>query len=128
MDLFPLWNSLRVAAIATCLTFMFGIWAANGITRLPAWLKGALNTVLTLPLVLPPTVVGFFLLKTISPKAAIGAFFLSTFFYNFSTYARGSTQENCAAAPKKGPGGACQDMHPAISSQAPCLLSAPDGA
>lgn len=79
MDLFPLWNSLRVAAIATCLTFFAGIWAANGITRLPAWLKGALDCVLTLPLVLPPTVVGFFLLKTISPKAALGAFLLNAF-------------------------------------------------
>ena len=79
MDLFPLWNSLRVAAIATCLTFFIGIWAANGITRLPAWLKGALDCVLTLPLVLPPTVVGFFLLKTISPKAPLGAFLLGAF-------------------------------------------------
>lgn len=79
MDLFPLWNSLRVAAIATVLTFLLGIWAANGITRLPAWLKGALDCVLTLPLVLPPTVVGFFLLKTISPKAALGGFFLQQF-------------------------------------------------
>jgi molybdate transport system permease protein len=79
MDLFPLWNSLRVAAIATVLVFFIGIWAANGVTRLPAWLKGALDTLLTLPLVLPPTVVGFFLLKTISPRSAIGAFFLSAF-------------------------------------------------
>lgn len=79
MDWFPLWNSLRVAAIATCLTFFIGIWAANGVTRLPAWLKGMLDCVLTLPLVLPPTVVGFFLLKTISPKTAVGAFFASTF-------------------------------------------------
>jgi len=79
MDLFPLFNSLRVALIATVLTFLIGIWAANGITRLPAWLKGALDCVLTLPLVLPPTVVGFFLLKTISPKAALGAFVLNAF-------------------------------------------------
>ena len=79
MDLFPLVNSLRVAAISTVLTFFIGIWAANGITRLPVWLKGALDCVLTLPLVLPPTVVGFFLLKTISPKAALGAFFWDTF-------------------------------------------------
>jgi len=79
MDWFPLINSLRVAAISTVLIFLLGIWAANGITRLPAWLKGAVDTVLTLPLVLPPTVVGFFLLKTISPKAALGAFLLDAF-------------------------------------------------
>lgn len=79
MDWFPLINSLRVAAISTVFIFLLGIWAANGITRLPAWLKGAVDTVLTLPLVLPPTVVGFFLLKTISPKAALGAFLLDAF-------------------------------------------------
>ena len=79
MDFFPLLNSLRVALIATVLTFLLGIWAANGITRLPPWLKGALDCVLTLPLVLPPTVVGFFLLKTISPKAPLGAFVLDAF-------------------------------------------------
>ena len=79
MDWFPLLNSLRVAFISTVLIFLLGIWAANGVTRLPAWLKGALDCVLTLPLVLPPTVVGFFLLKTISPKAVLGAFFLDAF-------------------------------------------------
>ena len=79
MDWFPLFNSLRVAAITTVLTFLLGIWAANGVTRFPAWLRGALDCVLTLPLVLPPTVVGFFLLKTISPKAAIGVFFMENF-------------------------------------------------
>lgn len=79
MDWFPLLNSLRVALIATVLTFFLGILAANGITRLPAWLKGALDCVLTLPLVLPPTVVGFFLLKTISPKAPLGSFLLDAF-------------------------------------------------
>ena len=79
MDWFPLLNSLRVAAIATMFTFLLGIWAADGVTRLPAWLKGALDCVLTLPLVLPPTVVGFFLLKTISPKAALGALAMEAF-------------------------------------------------
>ena len=79
MDWFPLLNSLRVAGVATVFIFLLGIWAANGITRLPTVLKGVLDTVLTLPLVLPPTVVGFFLLKTISPKAALGAFLLDNF-------------------------------------------------
>ena len=79
MDWFPLLNSLRVAGVATVFIFLLGIWAANGITRLPTVLKGVLDTVLTLPLVLPPTVVGFFLLKTISPKAALGIFLLDSF-------------------------------------------------
>ena len=79
MDWFPLLNSLRVASVATVITFLLGIWTANGITRLPRVLKGVLDCILTLPLVLPPTVVGFFLLKTISPKAALGAFVLDSF-------------------------------------------------
>lgn len=79
MDWFPLLNSLRVASIATVITFLLGIWAANGITRLPRAIKGVLDCILTLPLVLPPTVVGFFLLKTISPKAALGGFLLDSF-------------------------------------------------
>jgi molybdate transport system permease protein len=79
VDWFPLLNSLRVASIATVITFLLGIWAANGITRLPRALKGVLDCILTLPLVLPPTVVGFFLLKTISPKAALGGFLLDSF-------------------------------------------------
>ncbi|MEG2208321.1 MAG: ABC transporter permease subunit, partial [Clostridia bacterium] len=79
MDIFPLVNSLRVALISTGCTFFLGMWAAYGISRCPRLLKGALDCVLTLPLVLPPTVVGFFLLKTIGPKAPIGALVLRLF-------------------------------------------------
>lgn len=49
------------------------------ISRLPRLIKGALDCVLTLPLVLPPTVVGFFLLKTIGPKGFIGVLFMNAF-------------------------------------------------
>ena len=67
MDWFPLLNSLRIATISTVITFFLGIFAAYYIRRLPRGLKGLLDCILTLPLVLPPTVVGFFLLKTIGP-------------------------------------------------------------
>ena len=53
MDWFPLWNSLRVAAISTVIIFFAGIFAAYYIARLPRLLKGVLDVVLTLPLVLP---------------------------------------------------------------------------
>ncbi len=79
MDLFPLYNSLRVALISTVLTFFAGMWSAYAISRLPRVVKGALDCVMTLPLVLPPTVVGFFLLKTIGPKGAVGSFVLNVF-------------------------------------------------
>ena len=58
MDWFPLINSLRVALVATAVVFCLGIWLANLASRLPRVAKGALDVVLTLPLVLPPTVVG----------------------------------------------------------------------
>ena len=79
MDWFPLWNSIRIAVIATALIFFAGIWAAYYIAKMPAFLKGVLDVVLTLPLVLPPTVVGFLLLRVVGPRHPIGAFFLSHF-------------------------------------------------
>ena len=60
MDLFPLWNSLRVAGISTIIIFFVGIFAAYYIAKAPRLVKGVLDVVLTLPLVLPPTVVGDF--------------------------------------------------------------------
>lgn len=79
MDLFPLWNSLRVAAISTVIVFFAGIFAAYYIARLPRVLKGILDVVLTLPLVLPPTVVGYLLLRLLGPKRIIGAWLLKQF-------------------------------------------------
>ena len=79
MDLFPLWNSLRVAAISTVIIFFAGIFAAYYIARLPRLLKGVLDVVLTLPLVLPPTVIGYLLLRLLGPKRIIGAWLLSRF-------------------------------------------------
>jgi molybdate transport system permease protein len=79
MDLFPLYNSLRVAGISTCVTFFTGIFAAYYIAKAPRAVKGACDCVLTLPMVLPPTVVGFFLLKTIGPLGPVGSFVLGIF-------------------------------------------------
>jgi molybdate transport system permease protein len=75
MDLFPLLNSLRVALISTVVTFFAGMFAAYYIERMPRALRGALDIVLTLPLVLPPTVIGFFLLKLLGPYGPIGRLF-----------------------------------------------------
>ena len=79
MDWFPLLNSLRVALISTCITFFLGILAAYYIARAPRIAKGLLDCVLTLPLVLPPTVVGFFLLCVIGPKGPVGSSVLGLF-------------------------------------------------
>ena len=62
MDWYPLWNSLRIALVSCAAVFFLGIFAAYYIAKLPRTVKGALDVVLTLPMVLPPTVVGYFLL------------------------------------------------------------------
>lgn len=49
MAWFPLYNSLRIAAISTAAVFFLGIWAAYYIAKLPRLVKGALDVVLTLP-------------------------------------------------------------------------------
>ena len=72
MDWFPLYNSLRIALIATDIVFFLGIFAAHYIARLPRALKGVLDVLLTLPLVLPPTVVGYLLLRLFGPKRPVG--------------------------------------------------------
>ena len=79
MDWFPLLNSLRIAAISTVVIFFAGILAAYYIAKLPPLLKGVLDVVMTLPLVLPPTVVGYLLLRLLGPTRPIGAFILEHF-------------------------------------------------
>jgi len=79
MDWFPLINSLRIALISTLITFLLGIFTAYYIAKLPRVIKGTLDVILTLPLVLPPTVVGFFILKIMGPKGVIGSPLLEWF-------------------------------------------------
>ena len=79
MDWYPLWNSLRIAAVSTVIIFFLGILAAYYVAKLPRLIKGVLDVILTLPLVLPPTVVGYFLLRLLGPKRAIGLWFLEMF-------------------------------------------------
>jgi molybdate transport system permease protein len=73
LNWFPLWNSLRISAISTLFTFFCGIWAAHRVTRAPRAVKGVLDALLTLPLVLPPTVIGFFILVIAGPRGPVGA-------------------------------------------------------
>lgn len=76
MDWFPLWNSLRIAAVSTAVVFFAGIALAYYAARLPRLIKGVADVILTLPLVLPPTVVGYLLLRLLGPKRVIGAWAL----------------------------------------------------
>ena len=79
MDLYPLFNSLRIAAISSVIVFFVGIAAAYYIAKTPRFIKGVLDVLFTLPLVLPPTVVGYLLLLIFGPKRAVGSFFLEQF-------------------------------------------------
>ena len=79
LDWFPLINSLRIAAISTVVVFFLGVGAAQLIKKLPRLVKGVLDVALTLPLVLPPTVVGYLLLLVLGPRRVIGAWALEAF-------------------------------------------------
>ena len=72
MDWFPLFNSLRIALLATGLVFFLGIGAAYYAARLPRLAKGLLDALLTLPMVLPPTVVGYLLLLLFGNRRPLG--------------------------------------------------------
>ena len=72
-DWFPLFNSLRIAALASVIVFFLGIGCARLVARLPRAVKGVLDVILTLPMVLPPTVCGYFLLMVVGIRRPLGA-------------------------------------------------------
>lgn len=74
MNFFPLWNSLRIALISSILIFFCGIFIAHLVRKFPRILKGIIDVVLTLPLVLPPTVCGYLLILLVGPRHPIGIF------------------------------------------------------
>ena len=79
MDWYPLYNSLRIAAASTALVFLLGIALANLVAKTPRVIKGLLDVILTLPLVLPPTVVGYLLLLLLGPRRPIGFWVMDVF-------------------------------------------------
>ena len=74
MDWYPLINSLCIAAVSCAVVFFLGILCAWYAAGLPRAAKGVLDTILTLPMVLPPTVCGYFLLLLFGVKRPLGAF------------------------------------------------------
>ncbi|HZK37919.1 MAG TPA: molybdate ABC transporter permease subunit [Clostridia bacterium] len=71
MDYSPLLISLKTSIAATFITFVIGVYVAYLVTKLNKF-KGIIDGILTLPLVLPPTVVGFFLLVFLGRNGIIG--------------------------------------------------------
>lgn len=79
MDWYPLYNSLRIALISSVIVFFTGIFAACYIAKLNRVAKGVLDVILTLPMVLPPTVMGYFLLLLLGTRRPLGRWFLEQF-------------------------------------------------
>lgn len=76
MDWYPLLNSLRIAALSCVIVFFAGIFAAYYAAKLPRMIKGILDVILTLPMVLPPTVCGYFLLLLLGTRRPLGKFLM----------------------------------------------------
>src|SRR5258707_1705410 len=72
LDWFPLWLSLRVAALSTVLAFAGGLWIAYLLANRQFRGKEVLDAAVTLPLVLPPTVLGYYLLVLLGRHSPIG--------------------------------------------------------
>ena len=75
IDWFPLWLSLRVAAISTALALVIGLWLAWTLANRSFRGKEILDAAITLPLVLPPTVLGYYLLVLLGRNTPIGGFY-----------------------------------------------------
>lgn len=72
VDMSPLYISLMTVSVATFIAFFLGLYAARMTKSIDYRINWALNTIFTLPMVLPPTVVGFFLLLLFGKNSAIG--------------------------------------------------------
>lgn len=79
LDWSPLYISLKTGVVATMLSFFLGIWAASAVMRMGPRRKALLDGFLTLPMVLPPTVAGFFLLLIFSKRRPAGLFLYESF-------------------------------------------------
>lgn len=73
-DLTPLWISMKTATTATVITFFLGIAVAYWMAHYQGRLKGIIDGVLILPMVLPPTVIGFILLLIFGKQSFVGKF------------------------------------------------------
>jgi molybdate transport system permease protein len=75
IDWFPLWLSLRVAVISTALAVLVGVWLAWLLANREFRGKEVIDAGVTLPLVLPPTVLGYYLLVLLGRASPFGQFY-----------------------------------------------------
>lgn len=71
-DLAAIWLTLKLASLTTVILLIVGTPIALWLARTRSWLKGPVGAVVALPLVLPPTVIGFYLLLLLGPNGAVG--------------------------------------------------------
>ena len=79
LDWSPLFISLKTGIMATFISFFLGIYAARKVVKTTPGKKAVIDGILTLPMVLPPTVAGFFLLLIFSKRRPFGIFLYETF-------------------------------------------------
>jgi len=78
VDLTPLWLTLKVAGVATLVTFIVGVNLAFLVARCRFWGREGLDALCTLPLVLPPTVLGYYLIVVIGRQGWLGRWLQET--------------------------------------------------
>ena len=74
LDWSPLYISLKTGVAATVISFFLGIFAAGKAVKASPGKKAVLDGILTLPMVMPPTVAGFFLLLLFRSRRPVAAF------------------------------------------------------
>ena len=79
LDWSPLLISLKTGVVATIVSFFIGIFAADRVVHAGHRVKAVVDGILTLPMVLPPTVAGFFLLLIFSRRRPFGHFLFEQF-------------------------------------------------
>jgi len=77
-DLTPLWLTLKVAGVATVVTFVIGVTLAFLVARTRFWGREGLDALCTLPLVMPPTVLGYYLIVLIGRQGWLGRWLQET--------------------------------------------------
>ena len=73
-DLAAIWLTLKLASLTTVILLVIGTPMALWLAHTRSWLKGPVGAIVALPLVLPPTVIGFYLLLLLGPNGAVGHF------------------------------------------------------
>ncbi|WP_458131782.1 molybdate ABC transporter permease subunit [Pseudomonas sp. R3-41] len=73
-DYAAIWLTLKLASLTTVILLLIGTPIALWLSRTRSWLRGPVGAVVALPLVLPPTVIGFYLLLALGPNGWIGQF------------------------------------------------------